>query len=238
MHIDTDDDSSPETKETPLPTNQRTVGNDKDDREKIRMGSYGPSHSGNGRTVSLSGFDTKEFDRLEGAMHNHYWITVDNGRLRAIPTYKELPGPLEDEMMRPFWRPPVVGVETQLELFNLQPMPDYCSPSIIIQNLCGYNYTPEGYVAQATKLQYWGFECLRSRRDLSGRFHEVWLLPSLYSAEHDLRAAIEKSTKKSSGIADKKREAKQLEAAVSFLCCNASFGTLDATLQRAAMMVD
>jgi hypothetical protein len=211
----------------PSPSNH-TKGADKDERPKIRLSSRV------GGRITIDGLDSKELEKLEGAMHGHQWISVSHlGRLRAIPTFKELPGPVDDEMMQPFWRPAEPGVETQLELFPLEPLPDYSIPSIIIQSLCGYGYTPERYTAEAAKLQLWGFECLRSRRDGAGQFHELWLLSSFFSARGALKEAID--VVKRSGSDEKGSVRRQLDAAISFLCHNTYFGTLDATNQRAAM---
>jgi len=102
------------------------------------------------------------------------------------------------------------------------------SPSIIIQHLCGYNFSDPGYKAAADSLEMFGFECLRSRRGLSGKYWELWLLPYLRAAKDRLRDAIDFRTETES----------QVKAAVSFLCCHVSFGTLDVCVQRAAMVVD
>jgi len=221
----------------PSPTNQRTVGADKDDRPKIKVGSYGPSpgHQG-GQSVTVNGFDSKEFEQFEGALHGHHWVTVsDRGRLRAIPTYRELPGPLDDEMMLPFWRPATKGIETQLELFELEQTRDFYSGTILIQSLCGYHYSHGNYRHEAEKLLRWGFDCLRSRRKDSGRFSEVWLL-HMFEAQSDLKETIEKVVPP--GTFDRDTEHRRLNAAISFLGSNSSFGTLDVCIQRMAMSVD
>jgi hypothetical protein len=69
---------------------------------------------------------------------------------------------------------------------------------------------------------------LRSRRGDDGRYDEAWYLPGLYQAKGDLYDTVKEI----------KNEKKQLEKAVSFLCANVSFGTLDTSTQRAAMVVD
>lgn len=212
-----------ETKTPPLSSNHM-VGNDKDTREKIRLKSWG------GSSASIGGLDSKEMEQFEGAMHGHYWITVSQlGRLRAIPTYKELPPPHEDTMMQPFWRPAIPEVETQMELFEFGPVHPYNIPSITIQHLCGYRYTAENYKSEAERLLTWGFECLRSRRREDGQYYELWLLPSLSFAKAELKAELD-TVKEGEG-----KLHLQLEKAVNFLCRKSSFGTLDVSVQRAAM---
>lgn len=222
-----------DTKAPPMPSNH-TVGKDKDDRPRVQIVSSGGSYRRNsGLHVDIHGLDSHEFKLIEGFMHGHQWITVsEGGRLRAIPTYKKLPAPDEDEMMLPFWRPAEMGVETQLEMFEFVSKPEYFSPSIIIQSLCGYCYSPENYRREAANLQRWGFECLRSRRDDSGRYHEMWLLSSTYSAKEQLKEAID-AVKQGNGF-----ENRRVEVAVSFLCRHALFGSLDVSAQRVAMTAD
>lgn len=219
---------------TPFPTNQETVGHDKDDRPRIRVSSYGSNRGV--RDIKFDGLDSKELELMQGAAHGHQWVTVSpHGRLRAIPTYKELPPPVEDQMMMPFWRPAIPDVETQLEMFDFGPKDVGLIPSIIIQHLCGYQYSHENYARQARTLQHFGFECLRSRRLPSGQFHEMWLLLSLYSAKGGLKEAIDTvSSRRNKANHDHTR----LKAAIDFLCRNVRFGTLDVTKQCAAMTVD
>lgn len=228
-----------ETKASPLPVpspSNHTVDGEKVSHPTVRIASYGANFAGrhDDMQVTISGLSSHEFDLVEGAVHGHQWVSVSHlGRLRAIPTYKELPAPADDEAMQPFWRPPMTGVETQLEMFEFAPLADFCLPSIIVQSLCGYNYSPNKYRSEAAKLQRWGFECLRSRRDVSGRYHEMWVLESVYAAQDDLKRAVDAIKQ---GGKDHAR--RQVEAAINFLCHNASFGTLDVSAQRAAMVID
>ncbi|MDB5225459.1 MAG: hypothetical protein JWL87_411 [Candidatus Adlerbacteria bacterium] len=222
----------------PPPSKGQTAGTDKDDRPKIRISSTGSLSAAHrdGLGMSISGMDSQELQQLEGALHGHNWITVNGkGRLRVIPTYKPLPDPIEDKLLDQFWRPAIEGVEAQLELFSMEPLPDYSSPSLIIRSLCGYNYSAERYVYEAKRLMSWGFECLRSRRNEGGNFYEVWMLSSLYSAKQELKEAIKAAQPK--GYTSFSGQW-ALEAAVSFLCRHAQFGTLDACNQRAAMTID
>lgn len=181
--------------------------------------------SGSG-SLSIGNLRPEEVESLEGAMHNHYWVTVTDGRLETVCRKLDIPGPAEDEEMLPFWRRQVPG-NYQLELFKVI-VPRHSPPSIIIQSLCGYNYTPENYKRTAELLESYGFECLRSRRGKDAKYWEMWFLPGLWSSEGELKKALyglNLSGKKS------------LERAVEFLCRNVQFGTLDVAFQRAAMPI-
>jgi hypothetical protein len=218
------------------PPHQPTPDKGRDSGSKIRVSSSGQMSRGEGNSISIDGLEPGELRNFEGAMHGHFWVTASpQGRLRAIPTYKDLPDPVDDPLMLPFWRLPTMGVETQLKMVSIEPLPDFCLPSITIQHLCGYNYTAEGYVDQAKVLQRWGFQCLRSRRGKSGVYWELWLLPCLSAAEHELKSAIEAVSKKGEAGLHKKHH---LDAAVGFLCSRVSFGTLDVSVQWAAATID
>ena len=187
---------------------------EKKDRDKIRMASRG-----RGR-IEIAGLTEEEMDNIEGMIHNHFFVTTnDEGRLETIRRREKLPSPIEDDELLPFWRP-IAGGHAQLELFKV-PFPKHSPPTIIIQHLCGYFYTPENYQIQADRLESYGFHCLRSQRGANGRFYESWILPSLWHSKGDLEMALAK-----------KRDSKK---AIQFLCRNVSFGTLDVAIQRAAM---
>ena len=159
-------------------------------------------------------------------VHSHLCVTVTNGRLEVVRRSEELPSPSEDEEMLPFWRRATPETQ-QLQLFEVQ-LAEHSMPSIIIQHLCGYCYSPENYKRQAQKLEEYGFQCLRSRRGDDARYWELWFLPSLWSAQGRLKDAVE----------SKKGDKKKVDEAVAFLCGNVQFGTLDISFQRAAMMMD
>lgn len=186
--------------------------------EKIRVGASGAGE------FSLKNLREEEIGGLLGMIGKHWWVTVIKGRLETVCRRKDLPGPAEDGELLPFWRRRVPG-NYQLELFKV-PIPRYSSPSIIIQHLCGYNYSPENYKFQTERLESYGFECLRSRRGANGRFSEMWNLYSLWHAKGGLEEALQ-------GIDQSSK--KGLDRAIEFLCSNCSFGTLDVAFQRAAM---
>src|SRR5687768_12481836 len=104
---------------------------------KIRIGSYGAGR------FTLGNLRPDEINMLEGVVHDHLWCTVTDGRLEIAWRREKLPEPTEDETMMPFWRRATPGV-VQLNLIDLD-IPTDSSPSIVIQHLCGYFYSKEGY---------------------------------------------------------------------------------------------
>lgn len=160
------------------------------------------------------------------------WATgKDDRRLDTKWRKEQLPSPVADEEMLPFWRPLNPG-KAQLRIF--EDGEKYFFPKIIIQHLCGYNYTPENYIEQAERLERFGFECLRSRRDDNERFWEMWCLFGLFSAEGELKEFLDEKETKFSKFMDFK-DTELLKSAIEFLCETVSFGALDIAIQRAAM---
>jgi hypothetical protein len=100
------------------------------------------------------------------------------------------------------------------------------SPSFMISHLCGHYYTKEGYKREADKLESYGFSCMRSRRGENGRFWENWYLPGVWCAKGDLAEKL-KPIKDSN---------EKTQEAIRFLMRNVSFGSMDMTQQRAAMV--
>lgn len=244
----------------PQPLGQDDKKRDGDDRPKVNVASHGGSYHGRGELhMDIHGLDTKELEAMKGMMNGHQWVTCRDGRIQNVPTHEELPGPTADEGMMPFWRRPMPDQETQLGLFAFEPLPTGVSPSITIGSLCGYNYSEENYREQAKKLTRWGFICLRSPRDASGGFWEHWHLMGLWAAKEELEVVINTMDplffqtntaedwlreclgpprrKPRSPKTDKERKKRQLDAAVSYLCRNAQFGTLDVSIQQAAMQI-
>lgn len=181
-------------------------------------------------TVQLSGLIEEEQELLEAALNGQCWVTVRNGRLESAPA-RDIPPSAVDEEMLPFWRKFDEEKEIQIQLFKLGPLPNWSSPSIIVQSLCGYNYTPELYRRDAALMEEYGFTCLRSRRGPDGRFWELWYLPGVWAAKGALLEAVGKHGS----------EKVKLERVLSFFESRKSlvtFGTLDVTVQRMAMRVE
>lgn len=195
--------------------------------QTVRISSTQRSPSGSG--ISLTGLTAQEAERAEGMVFGQWWMRGNNGRLEFHPSREAPPAPTDDDML-PEWRKPRDGAEkaqVQMELLDTERTWDNQSPSIIIQHLCGYNYSADGYRWNACRLESYGFACLRSRRRDDGRFHESWLLPGLWAAEGDLKEAIRPLPKD-----------EQMKAALKFLASHTSFGTLDVAVQRMAQVLD
>jgi hypothetical protein len=192
--------------------------------KRAGISSYRQGEGDNG-TITLSNLTPDEVDKFRGLFAGMEWMTVEDGRFSFQSTVPPMPGPADDPEMMPFWRRPREGEAVVQEmLFDRTVNLEHYSPSIIIQHLCGFNYTPDWYREQVGLLESWGFRCLRSRREADSRFTEIWFI-GLWEARGDLREALknERSTKK------------KIDLAVRFLCRHASFGTLDVVVQRAAM---
>jgi hypothetical protein len=147
---------------------------------------------------------------------------------------KQLPDPITDEELHPFWEGVPRDGGVQLELFNLTDQIEvvhFRSSSIIIRSLCGHYYTRERYSDHASQLESYGFECFRSRRGPNGRFTELWYLSGLWSAQGKLKEVLEPHEHEDKlGV--------QLEVALDFLRNRIAFGALDVTVQRLGMMPD
>ncbi len=175
--------------------------------------------------ITLSGLTAQEVERLEGTLRGQWWAKGNAGRIEFSPAYEPTPAPTEDAML-PQWRMP--GIESdayQTELFDHNW--SHQSPSILIQHLCGYNYTNEGYKANAEVLEECGFMCMRSQRTDNGQFWEIWFLPGFWAAKGRLREALHAIEEK-----------KQPEVALELLRRWTSFGTLDTAVQRLCQVID
>jgi hypothetical protein len=197
--------------------------------EKVRVTSSGCG------SVGIDGLVGNEGTILAGAISGHYWVKGDdNGRLDHLDARKATPNPLDDDEMLPFWRPISIkdlsAVGQQEMVLDEDASLEHHMPSIIIQHLCGYGYTEEGYKKYAEILTGYGFNCLRSRRGEDGKFWEVWFLPGLWSAKGDLEKHL--SLNKTQNNTEK------LKCATDFIASRVLFGTLDVCVQRMAMGID
>ncbi len=93
-----------------------------------------------------------------------------------LPFWRKLP---DDEKAR---KSVIKGID-----FDAEAMKNVFSASIIIQHLCGYNYSPENYKSQANRLESYGFTIMRSKREADGKFWEIWFLAGLWCAEGELK---------------------------------------------------
>lgn len=192
-------------------------------------------------SVQITGLTRDEVDHLIKAFRGLSWFSVEGGRLQTSSRFAPLPDPVRDEEMIPFWRQ-YSNTQAQGEFFPkvFEDMsPDVVfSPHITIQSLCGYNYTPENYARESTKLLSYGFRQIRSQRGEDGGYWELWYLPGVWCAKGDLKDVVERTAqglKPSGGFHIRQDDKECFEAAVDFLRRNISFGTLDVSVQRWAM---
>ncbi len=193
--------------------------------EKVRI--VGTKSEQGIRGLTIDGLTEDESKKLRGCLGTGMcWVKTENGRLVVRPNFEE-PLPITDDRMVPFWLPwSKNGNSIFLKKHSFDEIGEHSSPSISIQHLCGYAYSAENYRTQVRRLESYGFECLRSRRGLDGRFAEIWHLGHLSLAQGDLKTAINE------GKTGKKR----LDLAISFLCEHVVFGSLEASAQRACML--
>ncbi len=189
---------------------------------RIRITSISP---GKGE-LSISGLQPEEMKDIEAMVNGYKWCLAIHGRLQTQSRWEPLPAPAQDETLMPFWQPSVPG-HTQLELKSVE-MPPGAPVGIIIESLCGYDYSPENYHKEVEKLESFGFVCMRSRRGDDGHFQEIWYLSGMWRAQGRLKGVLV-------GI---KEPQQQADEAIKFLCKNVKFGSLDVSWQRAAMVIE
>lgn len=199
------------------------------ERVRVASASYNPD----GNAVTFSGLTKEEAALLIGLAAGTQWIRVWHGRVEALPVYQQPPDPVQDPILPNGWQGGGAKFHldpgpARLDIRHFCAKPALC-PSIVIQHLCGYGYTPERYKKIAVDLVRWGFDCCRSRRGQNGRFWEIWYLPSLWTAQAELKEAM--------GDLSGNTEV-SLDKAIRFLCRTIAFGTLDVNVQRAAMTMD
>jgi len=188
--------------------------------------------------VTLGNLKEGEVDKIEAFVLGYQWVSTDGeGGLITREVKEPLPDPTVDSDLIEYW--PKVREPVQMELFP--PTFKASHPRFIIQSLCGYDFSKDNYALQVKKLTSYGFECLRSRRGEDGKRWEMWYLPGAWAAEGELKRHLKELEKKPvthSNEEFQKAENRKNKAVISFLCHNASFGTLDITEQRAAMTID
>lgn len=164
-------------------------------------------------------------DKMCGVVAEQYWFGVDDGKPVFLSRFSPLPNVNDDEQILPFWSG---GSSYKFTDFHREPL----SPHFDIQHLCGYNYTPEKALKEAARLESYGFFCMRSKRGNDGRYWEVWRLNGYWAAKGELEVLVESDAFRNMSENDKMNTVSQ------WLCRNCSFGTLDVSCQRAAMVID
>lgn len=197
------------------------------------QGNMSGSHS-----VEISGLTREEKDRLLAAIRGLSWFKVEGGRLETSPCHLPLPDPVHDERMLPFWRqfaPHQLQGEFLERIFEEMSDDVIYEPHFTISSPCGYNYTPENYVREIEKLNSYGFIQMRSRRGDDGFFWEHWYLPGVWCAKGELKEVVDGITSMAKTWEDPHGRRKNKECfkrVLQFLRHNASFGTLDVSVQR------
>ena len=120
--------------------------------EKVSISSYGGSHDD--KSINIVHLTEDEYGKVLGSIKGGmFFIRVKDGRLESFPNYHQLPSPIEDEKMSPFWRKANKNEMTgcSYSLFETEPISELSNsfPSISIQHLCGHYYSPENYKIEA-----------------------------------------------------------------------------------------
>lgn len=203
---------------------------------EISVGMRSTSWRGeNGGEVCLTGLSKEEVDQLVGLALGTYYVSVEKGRLKVHPVHEPLPDPKVDPKMGPFWQRASDRdiAEAKLEVVDVKAGEGLQGhfPTFILHGVGAGGYRwGSNYMKEATRLEGWGFLCLRSRRSTDGKYSELWYLSSIFMAEGELAEAIAKV--KGQGV-----EA-EVDAVINFMCRSASFGSFDVTVQRAALCID
>lgn len=203
--------------------------------DKIRITSYRLPYKEKLGEINVSNLSQEEHERFRGFIHGQNWMSVRGGRLVFRGIFAPLPDPVEDKDMLPFWNKEDTSAHMmQQEIFDQERMIFPFAAHIVIQHLCGYEYTPENYKKEAEKLSRYGFAQMRSRRGNDGQFWEIWFLPGTWAAQEELKDAIKLAEIK---ITDhKEKEKVVLEAVIEFLRRNVKFGSLEVSIQKLAMV--
>lgn len=190
---------------------------------------------GNRASITISG--TKEnIDAIRASLLGAAFVRVnDQGDVERHDRYQPLPDPIQDPATPVKWQLDWLKTSNpnRFDVAGVLPPDEWHSPGIIVSHLCGYGWSKSAYDYEVRKLQSWGFELMRSRRGDNGRFWELWWLPYLLAAQGDLKAFIDGLEKDVRG-----NWAHETRAIVGWLCRHASFGCLDVTVQRAAMVME
>ena len=164
-------------------------------------------------------------DLMQGVVTGCQWFGVTDGKPEFIPRYKPLPELKEDERLLPFF-----GGGQSYKAVDFMGV-GHGFPSITIQYLCGYGYSPEAYKHQCRLLESYGFTCCRSRAGADDRYLELWFLSGDWAMKGPLKEYYDNLP------ADMGGETKWSEI-IKWLCRHARFGTLDVCCQRAAMTME
>lgn len=202
----------------------------------VEYSSMADGRSNRGK-MTLSNLTEDEVGMLERFIQGLCHISLDGqGRVVSVPMYDELPDQIEDTKMLPFWRKweGDTFAQTVMKDLDLEAMEASDSPGIIVEHLCGYNYTEENYKKYANRLTDYGFDELRSKRGSDGKYWSKWILCGYWMAKGDLGDHV--SFLRNSDERLSKDE--MLRHVVRYISQNISCGSLSVYEQRMAMTLD
>jgi hypothetical protein len=140
----------------------------------------------------------KEADirNLELMMMGVKWARLSEGCIDVSDAYHDLPEPVDDPKLKDHWpQEPTVTPGSRFEMFIDDPERAKQARSGLDNrsiNVSGIQaYAPaDVYAQRASMLEEAGFFCMRSQRDDTGKYWEIWHLPSPVFA----KGPIEKKT--------------------------------------------
>lgn len=195
---------------------------DEKKEKNVHLGSGGPDF------VEIKNIS---YEQMKSVINGMYYLAVENGKPVLLPRLNQPPEKVDDEELLPFWNGSTRVKDVRWDKVG------FSMPSIIIQHLCGYNYTKERYEKTAEILESWGFECMRSRRGKDdGMYWEMWVLHGDWSAEGSLKDYIDKLPEKESAKSKEKRFDDIRHWINEHLPWG--FGSMDIVIQRMAMSID
>lgn len=196
-------------------------------QKNIRVLSYGGGTENDGGSVSITGLSRKEVENLLAMVAGACFVGTKNNHLEVVSKFKDLPGPVDDPVMYPFWRKPKNEEIAQISLFDdfvFEEISEHSCPAIYISSICGYFYTEAKYKLYVERLESYGFECMRSKRGADAKFWEVWYLPGLWSAKGDLKNHLTQNSK-------------DISVALKFIGGRVEFGSLSVSIQKLAQRI-
>jgi hypothetical protein len=127
---------------------------------------------------------------LEGA--GYVIGNVFGKRINFLSRYKDLPGPVDDYELSPYWRETeknYISSSVQLRLpFMYDGRARSGTCGLYVYDLCGKWYSYAGYRKAVKFMEKCGFKCLRSRRDKKdGTFAELWCISDIYTVRGEMK---------------------------------------------------
>ena len=208
-----------------------------DTRPKVRISQQGGGgREQNSFSITLTDLTKAESDAIEAAVHGHSYIRIVDGRVWAYDANKPLPKPEEDPIMVRYWDR--AGEITEV-LNGSSTVNGWHSPDIYISHLLGKDVQRD-----MSLLESYGFFCMRSRREQSAGYWEIWRLP-VWRADGGLQVHMSrwKEANKDLLRGDEQRATawqQEVNEIARYIARDAriEFGTLDVSVQRWAMVYD